>query len=36
MEKIILAKWNSFPGEIQAPTSGIEDLIGRIELVWGL
>ena len=36
MEKIILAKWNSFPGEIQAPTSGIEDLIGRIKNVWGL
>ena len=32
----VLAKWQPFPGEIQAPTSGIEDLIGRIKLVWGL
>ena len=32
----VLAKWQPFPGEIQAPTSGIEDLIGRIKSVWGL
>jgi len=32
----VLAKWKPSPGEIQAPTSGIGDLIGRIEHVWGL
>ena len=36
LEPEVLAKWQPFPGEIQAPTSGIEDLIGRIKLVWGL
>jgi len=32
----VLAKYKGTPGEIQAPTSGIEDLMNRIESVWGL
>jgi len=36
LEPQVLAKWNPSPGEIQAPTSGIQDLMNRIKLVWGL
>ena len=36
LEPEVLAKWKPSPGEIQAPTSGIQDLMNRIKLVWGL
>ena len=32
----VLAKWKPSPGEIQAPTSGIGDLMNHIKQVWGL